>query len=169
MAQRARVDRRTVDLSSYPDLVVIYLGMRMNSLRGLWTMSRFGPQIRKSVAAKPDGLLLHEDLLYSLVPFHVGMRQYWRDLGALEAWSRQLPHQDWWKDFLRDPGGTGFWHETYCRAGGIEAIYDDVGTPIGMMRFAPMVRAQGPMFSARSRLDPTRAAPEPPVLERDLT
>src|SRR6059058_2923533 len=63
---RHRVDRRTVDLSAYPDLVVIYLGMRMNSLRGLWTMFRIGPQIRQSVAAKPDGLLLHEDLMYSL-------------------------------------------------------------------------------------------------------
>src|SRR3712207_3248797 len=27
-----RVDRRTVDLSAYPDLVVIYLGMRVNVL-----------------------------------------------------------------------------------------------------------------------------------------
>ena len=29
------VERRTVDLSAYPDLVVIYLGMRINALRGL--------------------------------------------------------------------------------------------------------------------------------------
>ena len=29
---RMKVDRRTVDLSSYPDLVVIYLGMRVNRL-----------------------------------------------------------------------------------------------------------------------------------------
>jgi hypothetical protein len=28
----AKVDRRTVDLSGYPDLVVIYLGMRVNTL-----------------------------------------------------------------------------------------------------------------------------------------
>ena len=27
-------DRRTVDLSAFPDLVVIYLGMRVNELRG---------------------------------------------------------------------------------------------------------------------------------------
>jgi fumigallin biosynthesis monooxygenase-like protein len=165
---RHRVDRRTVDLSPYPDLVVIYLGMRASSLRGLWTMFRFGPEIRRSVAAKPDGLLLHEDLMYSLVPFHVGMRQYWRDLDALEAWSRQLPHQQWWQDFLRDPAGTGFWHETYCRTGGIEAIYDDVAKPIGMARFARTVHAHGPMFSARTRLDPTRAAPPAPVRESDL-
>jgi len=29
------VNRQTVDLSRYPDLVVIYLGMKMNMLRGL--------------------------------------------------------------------------------------------------------------------------------------
>ncbi len=28
-------DRRTVDLSAFPDLVVIYLGMRVNNLEGL--------------------------------------------------------------------------------------------------------------------------------------
>ena len=27
--------RRTVDLSQYPDLVVIYLGMRVNALTGM--------------------------------------------------------------------------------------------------------------------------------------
>ena len=28
----SRIDRRTVDLSKYPDLVVIYLGMRVRKL-----------------------------------------------------------------------------------------------------------------------------------------
>jgi hypothetical protein len=32
---KKRVDRRTVDLSAYPDLVVIYLGMRVNQVKGL--------------------------------------------------------------------------------------------------------------------------------------
>ena len=31
----ARVHRQTVDLSAYPDLVVIYLGMQVYSVRGL--------------------------------------------------------------------------------------------------------------------------------------
>jgi hypothetical protein len=56
----AKVQRTTVDLSAYPDLVVIYLGMRVNSLRGLKTLMRLGPAIKSAVAAKPDGLLLHE-------------------------------------------------------------------------------------------------------------
>ena len=57
-----KVNRVTVDLSPYPDLVVIYLGMRVNSLRGLKTVFQFGPRISASVASKPDGLLLHENL-----------------------------------------------------------------------------------------------------------
>lgn len=57
-----KVNRRTVDLSVYPDLVVIYLGMRVNVLTGLKTAIGFGPKISKSVADQPDGLLLHENL-----------------------------------------------------------------------------------------------------------
>lgn len=48
-----RVERRTVDLSGYPDLVVIYLGMRVNRLTGLKTLLGFGPRISNSVAQKP--------------------------------------------------------------------------------------------------------------------
>jgi hypothetical protein len=47
-------DRRTVDLSAFPDLVVIYLGMRVNTPKGLKTLLRFGPKIAKSVAEQPD-------------------------------------------------------------------------------------------------------------------
>lgn len=145
------VERRTVDLSAYPDLVVIYLGMRVNRLSGLKTLFGFGPEIESSVKAKPDGLLLHENFLFSLFPMHAGMRQYWRDMPSLLAWTRSDPHRAWWKNFLRDSGGTGFWHETYLIRGGMEAIYDDVAKPIGFLRFAPVVPARGPMFGAAHR------------------
>ena len=46
------------------------------------------------------------------------MRQYWRDFQSLEAWTRSEPHRVWWKNFLRNSGGTGFWHETYFLRGG---------------------------------------------------
>lgn len=147
----AKVSRTTVDLSSYPDLVVIYLGMRVNTLRGAATLVGFGPRIRASVNAKPDGLLLHENLLFSLFPLHFGMRQYWRDFESLEAWSRSLPHQQWWQNFVRDSGGAGFWHETYFMRGGMEAIYDDMRVPTGLACFAPNQQARGAMFSARKR------------------
>ncbi len=146
-----KVQRNTVDLSSYPDLVVIYLGIRINALRGIKTLLGFGPRISDSVAAKPEGLLLHEQIIYSVFPLHVGMRQYWRDFDSLERWSRSEPHMLWWKQFLRDSGGTGFWHETYFMRGGMEAVYDDIPGRIGLSAFAPVHAARGPMFSARTR------------------
>ena len=36
--------------------------------------------------------------------------------------------------------------------GGIEAIYDDMPQPIGMMNFAPLKAARGSMFGAAHRL-----------------
>src|SRR5580692_9979022 len=129
---RTSVERRTVNLSGYPDLVVIYLGMRVNRIAGIKTLLGFGPKISSSAAAHPDGLLRHEAIIYSLFPMHVGMRQYWRDLNSLLEWTRSDPHRQWWQSFLKDSGGTGFWHETYFRRGGIEAIYDDVPENIGL-------------------------------------
>lgn len=146
-----RVERQTVDLSAYPDLVVIYLGMRMRRARGLASLLGMGPQIRKSWREQPDGLLLHEDLIWSLIPPHVGMRQYWRDLDSLELWTRSEPHRLWWQRFLKDSGGTGFWHETYFMRGGIDAIYCDMTAPTGLARIAPGRPARGQMFSARHR------------------
>ena len=147
MPQRPK--RETVDLSAYPDLLVIYLGMRVNTITGIKTVLGFGPKITAAVDAKPDGLLLHENILFSLR--HVGMRQYWRDFASLETWSRSEPHRLWWQQFLRDSGGTGFWHETYLRRGGVEAVYIDMESPTGLARFAPVGPARGAMFSARKR------------------
>jgi hypothetical protein len=146
-----KVNRQTVDLSQYPNLVVIYLGMRVNRLTGLKTLFGFGPKIANSVTAAPDGLLLHENFVFSFFPMHAGMRQYWRDPETLLAWTRSQPHREWWKNFLRDSGGTGFWHETYLMQGGMEAIYDDVPKPVGFMRFAPVTPARGAMFGAAPR------------------
>jgi Domain of unknown function (DUF4188) len=110
----AKIQRRqTVELSSYPDLVVIYLGMQAKSLRGLKTLLSYGPRITRAANAEPDGLLRHQFLLFGLFPPHLGMRQYWRDFDALERWARSEPHRRWWQALLRDAGGTSFWHETY--------------------------------------------------------
>lgn len=167
-AMAPKVDRRTVDLSGHPNLVVVYLGMRVNRLTGLKTLLGFGPRISASVAAQPQGLLLHENFVFSLFPMHVGMRQYWSDLDALLAWTRSDPHREWWKKFLADSGGTGFWHETYLMRGGMEAIYDDVRKPIGFMRFAPVVPARGAMFGASHRAAAQVRAADPVVSETEL-
>lgn len=162
-----KVERRTVDLSAYPDLVVVYLGMRVNRMTGLKTLFGFGPQIAKSAADRPEGLLRHEFFLFSLFPAHAGMRQYWRDMDSLLHWTRSDPHRIWWKNFLRNSGGTGFWHETYTRHGGMEAIYDDVAAPIGFMAFAPIVPARGAMFGAAHRAQRAQAG-DPVLSEEDL-
>jgi hypothetical protein len=161
-----RVDRQTVDLSAYPDLVVVYLGMRVKRPRGLLYLIGLGPQIDKSWRARPDGLLLHETVIWSLFPPHVGMRQYCRDLDSLERWTRSEPHRVCWHKFFKDSGGTGFWHEAYFMGGGIEAIYDDMPSRVGLARFAPAQPACGAMFSARRRAgrDDT-PTPEPVIGE----
>jgi fumigallin biosynthesis monooxygenase-like protein len=163
------VQRRTVDLSGYPDLVMILLGMQVRTLVGIKTLFGFGPLISKSAADRPDGLLLHEFFAWSVLPPHAGIRQYWRDFDSLERWARSEPHRIWWKNFLRDTGGTGFWHETYFMRGGVEAVFDDVSRPLGLSGFAPVIPAKGSMFSSRQRANlPGTAAVAAPVSESDL-
>ncbi|MFE3444946.1 phenylacetaldoxime dehydratase family protein [Nocardia sp. NPDC059180] len=162
-----RVTRSTVDLSGYPDLVVIYLGMRVRKPRGMLRLLGVGPKLYRSHQDQPDGLLLHEDVVWSLFPPHWGARQYWRDLDSLERWTRSAPHRDWWQKFLRDSGGTGFWHEAYFLRGGIDAVYDDMTTPTGLARFAPVNASRGRMFSTRGRVHGEPPAYPPVVTEND--
>lgn len=127
----AKVNRVSVDLSPYPDLVVIYLGMRVNSLRGLKTLFSFGPKISASVAAKPDGLLLHENFFFSFFPLHAGMRQYWRDFESLEAWARSMPHQKWWQDFPASRVAPVSGTKPTSVAAARRRFYDDLPKPTG--------------------------------------
>lgn len=147
---QAHSPRQSVDLSAYPDLVVVYLGFRVTRLRGVLALLGLGRGIDRAVRAAPDGLLAHEPVYFGLT--HIGMRQYWRDMASLERFTRSEPHKSWWRDFLKDSRGAGFRHETYTRAGGMEAIYIDMPTPIGFGRFAPARAPQGPFMTARQRL-----------------
>src|SRR3954471_5432046 len=169
---KTKVNRQTIDLSAFPDLVVIYLGMRVRTLPGLKTLVGLGPQIDKAGAGRPGGALhLENNIIFSLFPLHLGMRWYWRDFASMERWARSEPHRRWWQEFLRSSGGTGFWHETYFMRGGMEAIYDDLNQPpLGFQAFAPGVPARGPLFAARPRLRlPDEAPPQPAgVSERDI-
>lgn len=142
--------RTSVDLAAFPDLVVVYLGYRVSTWRGLKALLGIGRGLRMIQAERPDGLLAHENILFGLN--HIGMRQYWRDLESLEAFTRSNPHKGWWRRFGRDPGGAGFWHETYRRAGGMEAIYLDMPRPIGLASFAAARPPVGPFMTSRERL-----------------
>jgi hypothetical protein len=87
----------------------------------------------------------------------------------LERWARSEPHRVWWKQFLKDSGGTGFWHETYCLRGGFEAVYDNIPQPVGFLRFAPVRAAKGGMFTARERMRKAGAGTlTPPFSETEL-
>ena len=50
------VDRKTVNLSAYPDLVVIYLGMRVRTLFGVKTL--LGLDRRSEGRCRPEGFRL---------------------------------------------------------------------------------------------------------------
>jgi hypothetical protein len=142
--------RQSVDLTAYPDLVVVYLGYRVSTVRALLALFGIGRGLAMIQRNKPDGLLAHETVIYS--PRHIGMRQYWRDLPSLEAFTRSDPHRSWWADFSRNSQGAGFWHEAYRKSGGMEALYLGMPKPIGFAAFAPTLQPEGPFLSSRGRL-----------------
>ena len=162
----ATPSRDSVDLSGFPELVVVYLGYRARSARGLLSLARIGRGLQSIARHPPEGLLLHETLWFGVT--HPGFRQYWRDLDSLERFTRAPQHAAWWRDFRRDTGGGGIWHETYRMRGGMEAIYSDM-PPIGLAGFAPRRAPEGGYNSARQRLadvavsggDPASGHPEP--------
>ncbi len=96
-----------------------------------------------------EGLLRHDGMMFAWN--HVGIRQYWRDPDALAAFTRSAPHSGWWRDFLADKHGAGFWHEAYHARGGVEAIYVGMPDAIGLVTFAPAAAAIGPFLTASGR------------------
>lgn len=145
---RGQIPQFTPDFSAYPDLVVIMLGMRVRTLYGIRTLLGLKRPIETAAADRPDGLLHAENnIAFSLMPMHIGMRWYWRDLDSLRRWTRSEPHRTWWTRFMKDSGGTGLWHETYHMRGGMEAIYGDMTAPAGFSAFLPMLPARGSLVS----------------------
>ena len=142
--------RETVDLSGFPDLVVVLLGLKLRGLRALPAMRDIGRGLAAIKRTPPDGLLHHQNFLFGWN--HVGMRQYWRDLDSLERFTRAEPHATWWKSFLSDPRACGFWHEAYSAKGGMEAIYIAMPDRPGLATFAPTRKPDGSLMSSRGRL-----------------
>ena len=54
---KTTVERRTVDLTQYPDLVVIYLGMRVNRLAGRFCCRGVGRRLSARLSAVPPARL----------------------------------------------------------------------------------------------------------------
>lgn len=158
--------RQTVDLSEYPDLVIIRAGMRAESLKGIYKLMKYGYQIIDSVNGiedseelTPDALLHNEEEIHSIIPPHFVIRQYWRDFDSLEDWTHTGTHSELWDELAESPEGTSFWHELYSREG-IEAVYNGMDdAPTGMMNFAPTEPVDGDLSSARDRLqNPSNSA-----------
>lgn len=147
---QAPIDRQSVDLSPYPDLVMIMLGFRLRGWRGLLALRKIGPGLAEIARSAPDGLLAQERMMFSFN--HFGFRQYWRDLEALERFTRSDPHAGWWKDMRALSAGAGFWHETYRARGGVEALYVAMPGPVGLQHFATARTPVGPFMSARARI-----------------
>lgn len=157
------VNRQTVNLTKYPKLVVIYLGMRVRTIPGIKTLLGMGPRIDKAGEEWPDGLLHYENnIIFNLFPLHIGMRWYWKDFESMEQWTRSSVHREWWKKFTRNPDGTGFWHETYFMQGKMEGIFIDIEKPLGFLNFGDVVPARGSRFAARQRLGREGPVPEQP-------
>lgn len=146
--------RETVDLSGFPNLVLVLLGFKARRVRALPALFGIGRGLTAIQRNPPDGLLHGELFLFGWN--HIGIRQYWRDLDSLEVFTRASPHMDWWKEFLRDTRGSGFWHETYDKRGGVEAIYINMPEREGLGRFATIREATGPFMSSRDRLKADR-------------
>lgn len=144
------IQRQSVDLSAYPELVMIMLGFRLRTWRGLQALRRIGPGLNQIVRERPEGLLAHEGMMFGLT--HFGFRQYWRDIETLERFTRGETHADWWRRIREMSTGAGFWHETYHAKGGVEALYVAMPGPVGLQHFAPRRDPVGPFLSARARV-----------------
>ena len=78
------------------------------------------------------------------------------NIGAISTASNAsratAPHSLWWRDFLKDTQGAGFWHEAYSAKGGVEAVYLGMPERTGLACFAPIRNPVGPFMSSRDRL-----------------
>jgi hypothetical protein len=149
--------RETVTLDAFPDLIVMSLGMKVGSIRCIPQLLSIGKSLAEIKRTPPDGLLAHESMRFGWN--HFGFRQYWRDLEALERFTRSMPHSRWWGEFLKDPKESGFWHETYCASGGMEAVYVNMPERIGLASFAPVEEAAGHKSTSRGRLSRSTKSP----------
>jgi hypothetical protein len=163
-----KVERKTVDLSGFPNLVVIYLGMRVNRMTGHQDAARLWPP--RFLPPQPPSPPACSRTRPSSIPYF-RRTSGCGNTGAIwnPCWHgpAPIPIGNGGNPSFNNSGGTGFWHETYFRTGGMEAIYDDIPKPVGFMRFAPVVSARGAMFGAANRAGQAPSA-VPVLSEQEL-
>ncbi|WP_422927572.1 phenylacetaldoxime dehydratase family protein [Singulisphaera sp. PoT] len=141
---------------SVSELALIRLGIQARGWRALWFAAKLGKAIDRAVAEalKADTGLLHSER-FTLGRGHFGLLQYWRSFEELEAWSRQAPHSDWWRDALariRTRGDFGIYHESYLvPRERVESIYMECDS-VGLSAFGKSGEPVGPATTSRGRL-----------------
>jgi hypothetical protein len=154
----AAVTPRRVTARMDGDFVVFLIGMRVNAP---WKIHKWlpvflaMPRMLRELEARPaSGFLGH--IMGSRV-----IVQYWRSFEHLEAYARDQNQSHWpaWVDFNRrvgrSRGDVGIWHETYkVRAGEYECVYSGM-PPFGLAKASHAADAEGPLDSARGRLQPS--------------
>ena len=153
-----RVNRLTVDLSaSIPTSSSSTSACASTASPASKPYSDSAPKSPSPSRTSPTACFATKTSLFSLFPAHAGMRQYWRDMDSLLAWTRSDPHRLWWKNFLRDSGGTGFWHETYTDARRYGSHLRRHRSEDRLHVLRPVVPARGSMFTAAHRSAAARA------------
>lgn len=138
------------------ELCLIRLGFQAHRITALPYLRRLARATQRAAAqalASGVGLLHHERFAYAWN--HVGLLHYWRSFEALEAWSHQAPHADWWRDAVargRRNDDFGLYHELYLvPRSNLESIYLNC-EPVGLAVFGQLGEPVGPRTTSRDRL-----------------
>lgn len=120
------------------DIVVFFIGMRLNKLRKVhkWLpVALEMPKMLRELERHPDkGLLGYHQFRAGRT---IVLMQYWRSFDHLERFARagDDPHLEAWRRFnqrVGTNGDVGIFHETYVvPAGNVEAIYNNM-PPFGL-------------------------------------
>lgn len=128
--------------------------MRGHKLGGLWTVISLRAQVHKALDAKPNGLLFHESFAFSLLPLHIGLRQYFGGtLSPLIDGLARFPTGNGGKVLLRTRVEPGSGMRRIWYGGRAEGIHNPMREPFGFLQFAPAVSPERKMSLARGRLD----------------
>ncbi len=151
------MERLTAQLpESIEELCFVRFGIQCRRWSAWLLMRRLLNNVDRALveAVRVKAGLLHSERWWS-GPLHSGFLQYWSSFDALESWSHQPPHADWWRDLVhrsRLRGDLGVYHEAFLvpRAR-MESIYLNC-TNTGLANFCPTSTAERTRTTARDRL-----------------